>query len=360
MIAKKKIPLYYWRRLSQLIALALFLFLFINTDYTGSDQLQYAVNILFRIDPLLALTASVAAGFFIVLMLPAVVTILLTLLLGRFFCGWLCPMGTLLDSCHKLIPPLTQGRERKYRALKFYLLGFILVGAIFGLPLAGYFDPFSILVRGLALAVEPAINALSTTFFTYTYLEAPGWVNLATEPLYDFLKATILPFSQKYYDLTLLSLAVLLLVFLLERMERRFFCRNLCPLGAMLAVAARFSLLRGRAGSKCGKCRNCRDVCRMGAIDEERRISSLDCNLCLDCIEHCPGNKISFKFGELPERRLAFDISRRSFVSSLALGATLPFFLKSRTMALRSDPLLIRPPRGPTGEGICRPLCALR
>ncbi|MBA3007853.1 MAG: 4Fe-4S binding protein [Proteobacteria bacterium] len=341
---KKRIPAYYWRRASQLVCLALFFFLFIRTDYSGRDEIEYAVNILFRIDPLLALSASVAAGFFIVLMLPAVVTLLLTLILGRFFCGWVCPMGTLLDGCHTMASPQGQGRERKYRFLKFYLLGFLLVGAWFGLPLAGYVDPFSILVRSLALAVDPALNALATTFFTYTYEQAPAWVNGLTEPLYTFLKATILPFNQKYYDLTVLSLVILLVVFLLERLERRFFCRNICPLGALFAVTARFSLLRGRAGTKCGTCRNCRDVCRMGAIDEERNISPLDCNLCLDCIHHCPGNKISFQFGGLHKNRPTFALSRRSFVGSLALGAALPFFLKSRTLARQADPLLIRPP----------------
>lgn len=344
MKSKKTIPSYYWRRVSQLACLALFFFLFINTDYSGSDEIKYAVNILFRIDPLLALCASVAAGFFIVLMLPALITLLLTLIFGRSFCGWVCPMGTLLDGCQTIIPAKKQGRAGRYQSWKFYLLGFLLVGAWFGLPLAGFVDPFSILVRGLSLAVDPAINALSTTFFSYTYQEAPVWVNGLTEPIYAFLKATILPFNQKYYDLVLLSLAILLLVFLLERLERRFFCRNICPLGALLAVTARYSLLRGKAGTKCGTCRTCQDICRMGAIDEERTISPLDCNLCLDCVYHCPANKISFTFGGLSPGKSSFALSRRTFVGSLALGAVLPFFLKSRTLALEADPLLIRPP----------------
>ncbi len=340
----RKIPLYYWRRLSQLACLALFFFLFIRTDYSGSDTIEYAVNILFRIDPLLALSASVAAGFFIFLMLPAVGTVLLTLILGRFFCGWICPMGTLLDGCRNVTPNTQTGKERVYRPLKFYLLGFLLVGAWFGLPMAGYVDPFSILVRGLALAVDPALNALSATFFTYTYQEAPAWVNAVTEPVYAFLKASVLPFNQKYYDLALLSLGILLLIFFLEKLERRFFCRNICPLGALFAVTARFSFLRGRAGRTCGTCRNCREVCRMGAIDEDRTISMLDCNLCLDCIHHCPGNKISFRFGGQSRTKPVFALSRRTFVGSLVVGALLPFFLKSRTLARQSDELLIRPP----------------
>jgi len=340
-----RIPLYWWRRFCQVVCFAVFIFLFIKTDYGGRDQIEYAVNILFRIDPLLALCASVAAGSFIVLMLPALATLFLTFLLGRFFCGWICPMGTLLDGCHKLIPPVSrQPGTYAYKSLKFYLLGFLLVGAWTGLPVAGYFDPFSILVRGLALAVEPALNSLSTTFFTYTYRQAPDWFNALSEPVYIFLKATVLPFHQKYYELGILSLLILLTVFLFEFLERRFFCRNLCPLGALFAVTARFSLLRGRAGARCGNCVNCREVCRMGAIDEEKNISSLDCNLCLDCIEKCPANKISFKFNKLSMSKSTFNISRRGFVGALAVGAAMPFLLRSRTMASRPDPFLIRPP----------------
>ncbi|MBU0676213.1 MAG: 4Fe-4S binding protein [Proteobacteria bacterium] len=344
MIHKPRIPYATWRRLSQLFCLGLFFLLFIKTDYAGHDELTYAVNILFRLDPLLALCASVAAGIFIALMLPALVTLLLTLILGRFFCGWVCPMGTLLDGSHTLIPPVTSGRDRKYRTLKYYLLGFLLIGTWFGLPVAGYVDPFSILVRSLALAIDPALNTLATTFFTHTYQEAPAWINTITEPAYSFLKATILPFNQKYYELSILSLSILLTVFLLERLERRFFCRNLCPVGALFAVVSRFSLLRGKTGATCGKCRNCREVCRMGAIDEERNISSLDCNLCLDCIDQCPGNRISFRFTSQSHPRPSFDLSRRIFIGSLAAGGLLPFFLKSRVLAQRPNPLLIRPP----------------
>lgn len=263
---KQHIPLFYWRRSTQLLCFALFLFLFIKTDYSGKDELTYAVNLLFRIDPLLAICASLAAGTVIMLMFPSLLTLLLTFLLGRSFCGWVCPMGALLDSCHKIIPPRRADFPARFRPFKYYLLGFLLAGSLFGFSVAGYIDPFSILVRGLTLAVYPAINALNTTFFTFTYQQAPAWVNAVTEPIYDFLKMTVLPFHQKQYDLALLSFTVLLIVLLLERLERRFFCRNVCPLGALLAFVARFSPLKGHAGAKCGTCRNCQDVCRMSTL----------------------------------------------------------------------------------------------
>jgi MauM/NapG family ferredoxin protein len=340
----KTIKLRYWRRLSQILCFILFLFLFIKTDYSGSNDLTYAVNILFRIDPFLAASATLASRALLPLMWPALIFIGLTFIFGRFFCGWICPMGSLLDAVHGFIPQARPGNANRFRSFKFYLLAFLLIAAFFGLPAAGYVDPFSILLRGLALAVYPALNVLATSFFTFTYLQMPEWVNMFTEPLYGFLKATILPFRQNFYELVLVSFSVLLTIFLLERLERRFFCRSICPVGAIYAAVSRFSLMRGRAGTRCGRCRNCMDVCRMGAIDEERHISPLDCNLCLDCVDMCPGNKISFGFQQEEAPRPAFGLSRRKFFSSLALGAVLPFFLGSRIMAKRPDPFLIRPP----------------
>jgi MauM/NapG family ferredoxin protein len=340
----KGFKLRHWRRLSQILSFILFLFLFIKTDYSGTNELPYAVNILFRIDPFLAASASLATKTLVLLMWPSLIFIILAFILGRFFCGWVCPMGALLDSCHKIIPHAHKGIVSRFHTLKYYLLGFLLVTAFFGLPLAGYFDPFSILVRGLAISVYPAVNVLATSFFTFTYQQMPAWINYLTEPVYAFLKATILPFRQNYFELAFISLFILLTIFMLERLERRFFCRNICPVGAFYAIISRFSLMRGKGGTKCGKCRNCITVCRMGAINEERHISTLDCNLCMDCVDMCPGNKISFGFQQKDVARPVFTLSRRTFLGSLAVGAVLPFFLDARTMAKRPDPYLVRPP----------------
>jgi len=103
-IKLRRIKLRHWRRLSQISCFVLFLFLFIKTDYSGADELPYAVNILFRIDPFLAVSASLATKTLVSLMWPSLIFIGLTFFLGRFFCGWICPMGALLDSC--LIPAI--------------------------------------------------------------------------------------------------------------------------------------------------------------------------------------------------------------------------------------------------------------
>ena len=84
-------------RVCQLIFLLLFLILFLGTEYRGSDTISAAVNSFFRADPLVLVSYLAANRSFSWLLLPALLTLIFTLLLGRFFCGWLCPLGTLLD-----------------------------------------------------------------------------------------------------------------------------------------------------------------------------------------------------------------------------------------------------------------------
>ena len=340
-----KLPPSLWRQISQLVFLAFFLFLFVKTDYSGSDELTWAVNILFRIDPLLAVMAMAAGKTIIALMLPAAITLALTVLFGRFFCGWICPLGTLIDGSRRLVERSGASRERDGRRFKYYLLIFLLAASLFGLPLAGYLDPFSILVRGLTFAVHPALDHAATSFFTLTYQHGPAWLNIVTEPVYAVLKEYVLPFAAKVYGLSVVSLLVLIAVLGLGFFGRRFFCRALCPLGALLALFSRYSLFRLTGGSpECAGCRQCRTVCRMAAIDDERNIAAAECILCLDCLPSCPKSLIHYGWGRGANRGQAIDLSRRAAIASLAAGMLSPLMLPSRLLARHADPQLIRPP----------------
>ncbi len=340
----------------QTACLGLFFFLFVKTDYSGSDTIEYAVNILFRIDPLLALCAMLGVRAVIALMLPALLTLVFTFLLGRAFCGWICPMGSLLDMLHPVLPPRRKDKSTLYPRLATFLLLFLLVTAALKLPLAGYFDPFSILVRAMVQAVYPAINIVTVSFFTFTYDQAPEAVNLVTEPVYSLLKSGFLPFEQKFYELAFLSFFMLGGLFLLELVQRRFFCRNLCPLGALLGWFARSGILRLQGGSdECGECHRCSKVCRMGAIDKDRRIRADSCSLCMECLELCPRQIISFNPGLPGTPGEGVSISRRQFLATFSAGILLPPVLGVRTINARPDPELIRPPGArPEGEFLQR------
>ena len=190
----------------------------------------------------------------------------LTLILGRFFCGWVCPLGTTLDGCRRLLfaPRPDSGVAQRLRRVKYYLLFVLLVGTLFSLNLVGLFDPLSLLYRSLALVFYPAFGygveksglALYRWGQPFTYV---------SEPAYQFLKATVLPFRPLVYLLPFLSLAIFVLVVAAERLDRRFWCRALCPLGALYGLIARFSLLRRRPTVLCPDCQDCAEVCKMGA-----------------------------------------------------------------------------------------------
>ena len=173
-MASNKVSAWRWgRRISQGFFLVLFLLLFRLTDYGGRDEIPYAVNIFFRLDPLVAASAMLASRVAITLVWYSLIVVALTLILGRVFCGWFCPLGTLLDLAHKIIPPRKEAQPDRYRAWKYLLLGFILLTALLGLPVVGYFDPFSILVRGLTVSVDPFFNRVSPPLSTSCTATAP-------------------------------------------------------------------------------------------------------------------------------------------------------------------------------------------
>ncbi len=328
----------------QTLALLVFFWLFRITDYNGSDNLPAAVNWLFRLDPLSALSAILASRAWIPMMIPALVIAIATIVLGRFFCGWLCPLGALLDLFHRLFPHKQSGAVPKQGIPGYLILAGLLATSLFGLNLTGLLNPFSILVRGLTLGVDPVFHRYVTSLFTVLYLHAPSWITVWTEPLYRMLRDTVLPFRQVYFALAFTSTALLVSVFILERFSRRYWCRMICPAGALFSLLSRFSLLRGSGGGACGACEACRSVCRTGAIDERRAISSEACVLCMDCLDVCPRDFVRFGFRRPRERHAAVDVPRRALIGATLTGLIAPGLLAIRAPAGAIPPGRIRPP----------------
>jgi polyferredoxin len=331
------------RRISQLAFLAIFLVLFRLTDYSGSDEIPHAVNLFFRWDPLVAASVTLATRTLIALLAPALIIVALTAVFGRVFCGWICPMGTLIDASDKLFRA-KKNHFPRLRRVKYYLLAGILITSLFGIQLVGLFDPFSILVRGMTVVVDPIFNLVTRGAFDWTYLNAPAWVSGVTEPVYGFLKETVLPFKQSFFTTTLVTALIFFGILFMAKLGKRFWCRNFCPLGALLALLSRFSIWRRFPAGACKNCTHCAAFCRMDAFEPEKGLVMVEeCTACQECITDCQNQQPSFRF-KLPRNRTAVDLRRRHLLGVSAGALALPALTKIGLGRKKPNPFLLRPP----------------
>jgi len=359
----------------QTAAVLLFLGLFRATEYRGSDSLSGWLAGWFRADPLAALGAAVSGRAFsstLALLWPALVVTVLTVVVGRFVCGWLCPLGALLDGWHRLAVRRRTVESGDHRAWKYRLLVVVLVAAACSCPLAGYLEPFALLFRGLTFAVDPAASTVVRMPFDWAF-GGPRWVTAVTEPLYGLCKTYLLPYETMVYGLGLLSAGMLAVPFVLERVGRRFWCRNLCPLGALLAVLGRWGVVRWqgcggggeeeeereekkekkkeKAEGRRGGCaasrasRACSRICPMGAIDEDGvRLRRGECILCLDCLAVCPAEEPNVTVGGGLAPPAPVDVGRRQVLAAVGAAMAVPAVLATRASLREPSGFLLRPP----------------
>lgn len=343
----KKIPS---ARIAQLLFLVLFLVLFIQTEYRGKDEISLAVNSFFRADPLVLINYVLAAKSFTWLLLPALLMLAFTILLGRFFCGWICPLGTIIDLVTAKITKTAPIRVLKGN-LKYWLLFPLLFASLFNVNLAGIFDPIAILIRAL-------------TFFFYPLFGdavRQGWVGLYRimgdsrdylTPGYALLRDHLLPYRETFYPLAFTSALLFGLILFLERYEQRNWCRNLCPLGTLLGIAGKFSLFKRLPTRLCSDCRDCAVICPT-SFDSEI-LQKQDCILCMDCLLKCSSARVKFRLTGQPRDDAAYLPGRRMILGSLVSGFALSRVVRFRSPSLQER--LLRPP-GVTDERLFLEKC---
>jgi len=334
------------RRTSQGLFLLIFLFLFIQTESKGADELGYPVRIFLECDPLLALSTflsshRIANGF-----LLSVILVVVTIALGRVFCGWICPFGTLHTMTGTLKKPSKKRSHTNWHKIKYYILFFVLSSSVFTAQLSGIVDPLSLLIRSLTLGIYPAVNYLTRALFDTVYATGiPGIVEVS-EFFFTLAKKSILSFHQTYY-VQAAGIGLLFIILLsLNFYERRFWCKYLCPLGAFLGILSRFAVLKRSVSEGCTSCGVCERICTGGAVvDESGTWKISECLYCMDCDDLCPHRAIRFGFttnmGAVP-----MNLERRHLIASVFAGALAVPLLRipplSRTGVF--TPTLIRPP----------------
>ena len=284
----------------------------------------YETSLFLEIDPLVSIAAFLTSGTVYQGLALSLVIVVATLIFGRFFCSWVCPFGILnhwLSHLFNRRRPVDDYRVNGYRPLyrlKYYLLAAFLVLALFGSLQIGLVDPIALVTRSFALSVFPAVNHWSGGLYLRQPVFSGG---------------------------VLVALIFLALLFA-NRFLTRFWCRVLCPLGALLGFLSTRSLLRIRRDvDKCTDCRKCLRHCH-GGCDPDTSLRVSECHVCMNCIPDCPEGAIHYG---LPRGgssvHAPLDINRRRLVETAVAGVVLLPMMRSVVNA-RTDSRhnVIRPP----------------
>jgi MauM/NapG family ferredoxin protein len=347
MISVKLFMLRKIRIASQAIFLLLFLWLFLQTESKGADELGYPVKIFLDADPLIFITTLLASHEWIKTFFLAVFMIIATVILGRVFCGWVCPLGTL----HNLVGTLQKSKPRKaplnLHWLKYCLLIFLITTSLFSLQVTGIFDPLSLLIRSLSLAVYPLLSYATRATFDILYnFNVPVLVNVS-EFVYTLFKKLWLPFQQPYFLQSFLLGALFFIILGLNLLEKRFWCKYLCPLGALLGLLSRFAVLQRTVSEGCNSCGACTFDCQGNAAPEQKeKWHNAECLVCLNCDDLCPQNGVGFGFLKKPQKA-PLDLGKRRVLGMILSGIVAVPLVRItgiNKQAGAGEPRLIRPP----------------
>jgi len=321
------------RIISQVVFLGLFLFA-VWASWTTRIQ-GYPVSRFLEIDLLAALSTALSTGHIYRFLGWSVLLLLLTLVFGRVFCNWMCPLGTLhqfsgwLFNIRSLKQRQEKNRYHPRQLIKYSILFVLLILAAAGSLQVGLLDPLALLHRSVTTGISVGWDYLMGTGSLTDLQLAPG----TTERL----------FTGSFWIGILFVLIIVINIW-----HPRFFCRTLCPLGALLGLLSIFPLFRiHRDTNLCTDCDLCLSRCE-GASSPESSLRLSECVVCMNCVDDCPENALSFRLpGHISTPvRPAPDLNRRHFVFAGLIGLIGFPLLRSngKINDANYSPQMIRPP----------------
>jgi len=320
------------RRLGQSICLAGFLVLLLyvcwpygSRDYAAQMQAKELIDAeaFLALDPLLSISTAIAARAWVWSLSWAAVIVLICLVIPRGFCGYVCPLGTLIDifdwAVGRRVKLLRDGAEGWWANLRYFMLALTLISAAFGLLLSGFVAAIPVVTRGMVFTLGPLQLGLMRDWYLVPPMNAGHFV----------------------------SIGLFVLILSLGLLRRRFWCRYLCPTGAVFSLANYLRLTERKVEATCVECGKCSDVCSFGAIGPDFTTRALNCTFCQSCGGVCPARSINFT-GRWDKADLkahvAGDVSRsrRAFIGEMA-GAAAAGVAVPRLVA-RPATTPVRPP----------------
>lgn len=261
------------------------------------------------------------------------------LLFGRLWCGWICPLGTLLEYSPKRKKTIDLYWLHSIKHLVWLSILFL---SLFGSLTLLIFDPITIFIRTFSVIFWPLVYYL-LRFIEWLAFKVPflgeHWNNF----LYSTGLTSVLD-KTPYFKYSQFVLFLFVLILGLNLVAERFWCRYLCPLGGFLSFLSKFSFFRLSPTKKCAACKNCLEVCPTNALNlkENLILEFSECILCLRCINTCRRSEIKTVFSWRESDRSDFDPEKRVFLLSIFTSLFLNFLLRINPEIKKKD--LLRPP----------------
>jgi len=222
------------------------------------------------IDPLVSLSTAIAARTWVWSLWGAAIILLICLLVPRGFCAYVCPLGSTVD----LFDWAIAGRLKRLRLpnngwwvhIKYYLLGATLISALFGILVSGLCAAIPVITRAMLFLLDPLQNGTMRGWHLVPPMNAGHAVSIG------------------------LFAGVLCLGFL----RPRFWCKYVCPSGAIFSIANLLRMTERKVQSSCINCNKCAEICPFDAIKPDFSTRVTDCTLCQSCAGVCPTHAIRF------------------------------------------------------------------
>jgi polyferredoxin len=323
-----------------LLVFTLFLLLFL-----GGEKLSVFLSstlLPFQFVPALIRILTKPATLFI---FGFVSVFVVTLIFGRVYCSFLCPMGSLQDIFIALSRKIGWRKKHSYQRplnwLRNSVLGLTIVTAAMGsMSLLNLLDPYSLTGR--------LITQFALPLFFWIY-------NTVVSLLTNF---NIYLFSKETAYLPLLvwlaTFGFFILIMVMSVRYGRLYCNTLCPVGTLLGLISRISLFKFVIDdTSCHECVRCAGVCKAGCIDpQSAMIDQSRCVNCFNCLFACPQSIVSYRPSWRKAKGGTWSPARRGFlIGSVAAGGSALFMLNSNIRNLLSAvPSPKIPPITPPGS----------
>ena len=208
--------------------------------------------------------------------LLVIIAFIITLIFGRFFCGWACHFGAIQELSWFLLKKM----NIKPKTIDSKLVTFL---------------PLLILMH---LYIIPNLLFAGSSNWNMS-------IKINEPSIWAFLPGTIIGI------LTFIIDGFLIVYFL----GRKGFCRFICPWGAFLKLPNSLALFKVRKTGICTNCHACTDSCPIGIdvnyeINEYTKVTNTNCTSCMLCVSGCPSNALSYSY----QNPLKEDISLQHYM----------------------------------------------